>query len=301
MSLFNKDVAYGCAEEGGEIFFVALRYDPVERRVVIKAAEHGRESDFALVRRLARNYGRNRVWVPVKVATASQMSDIRVVRIDDGGGIVRGKELARALETQLSEVEADQNGDYARTLAGIDVGGQKAWIGGSIPRGVAEGTYKSWRERGFGKPCVASRHVALANLFLALHPDSAQPDNRNRILVCWQGDLDVFCYLGGNAFIDCGSSPAPAGTTISEHLNNIYAWADDFAKQHGPPKNGLQAVIVAAEPFQWPEGMENPDGLSVWTIPWKDAFRYARPEIESLVNAHPDLALRAVGLALHGV
>ncbi len=301
MSLFGKKAACGCAEEEGEVFFVSLNYDEVERRINLLSAVYGRENDAGLVRALVRRHGANPVWVPVKVANIAQLSDVRISRIDDGDGLIRGSDLQNAMEAQMRQLEADKRGDYVRTLSCAEKGGRRQWIGGSIPRPVVEETFEAWRRRGFSKPCVASRHIALANLFLALHGDAGKSDGQNRILVGWQTGVDIFCYLKGDALIDCGSSAMASDATFERHMEALGAWAGDFASKHKvSEKDGFRAIVATASRTPCPENFQPDENLSFWTPSWGESVRFATPSVETAVTTHPELAMRAIGLALHG-
>lgn len=312
MRLFNRKTVCGCAEaEDGELFFVSIKYDPHARCVEIASAAYGSAGDSAFVRGLARRYGSDPVWVPVGAVTAAQLSDIRIARVDDGDGLVRGARLESAMESQMRQVEADQKGDYMRVLASAEFNGRNCWIGGSIPRDLVESTFDTWRGRGFRKPLVASRHVAIANLFLALHPEAEElvaqrgrePDSRNRIIASWQSDADIFCYLRGNAIIDCGSSVAPSreAATFDWHMDCLGGWAGDFAHKHGvTEKDGFQAIVIAASGIQCPHDFQAGEALSMWSVPWEKSIKCATQEASAAVSAHPELAFRAIGLALHG-
>lgn len=303
MGLFGKGVACGCAEEDGEFFFVTLRHAERERRVDVLSAVHGREDDAALLKALAGRYGVGRVWVPVRVASVAQLSDIRIARIDDGDGLVKRADMQRAMEAQMRQLEADKKGDYVRSLSCVEENGRRRWVGGSIPRAAAEATFETWRRLGFSKPCVASRHVALANLFLALHPDAASDDGLNRILSGWQEGVDIFCYLRGNALIDCGSSVMAHGAAFDSHMEALGGWAGDFAGKHKvSEKDGFRAIVVSASGNPCPDNFQPDGNLAFWTpdIDGGGPVRFATDAARNAANSHSELALRAIGLALHG-
>ncbi len=301
MSLFKKGVACGCAVEGGEVFFVALRYAAAARRVEISDARFGRETDAYFIRKLCREYGKSPLWVPVRAETVAQLSDVRIIRIDDGDGKIRGSELDEAVTTQLRGVEAALKGDYVRTKASITLGGRPRWIGGSIPRQTVEDTFSLWREMGFSKPCVASRHVAIANLYLALHPGAGSQTGRT-ILSCWQNDMDIFCFMDGGEFVDCGSSVSSPEGGFDQHIGFLNEWAEEFMNKH--PSEGdvaLRAVVISHGEVAKPEDFTPGESLFFWSVPWGESVTFGNEAVKSAVEAHPEMAMRAIGLALHGV
>ena len=309
LARFFKRRALACAIEGDKALFIrasyrADRHGPGNSEVVVDFARAGRIDDNLRSDLLSDIPGRFRfrpVWVPVFVENIAQQNDIRVIGIDLGGN---GEDDLRAtVDSQLQDVEADDNVEYAHTVGRY--GGaedESVWIGGSLPKAIMKRTFDWWRKkRHFHHPRIGSRHVALVNIFLALHGATRTKPGQYTLLARWGAATDFFCLLKGATLVACGNSSVNSADDFAEHMEHLAAWAHDFMEPRADEGTDLGVCVVSREKIVPPDNYEvDTNRVEFWEVPW-DRISCPSPDVEKTIRENKDLAMTAVGLALHGV
>lgn len=302
----RKSVAF--AAKGARGLFVRCRYDGAGGVVVVDFAEGGaieEHSEGDLIGKLARRFHSTPVWVPVYVENIGQQNDIRVIGLDGVGRDTSRRDIIDAADTQLQGVEADDKVEYAHTIAMRRGQSGDSFIGGSIPAAIMRRTFEYWRKRrGYRRPRIGSRHVSIANLFLALHPRPAGDarDDGYTLLSLWTGDIDFFCFLKGDVLLDCGNSSVGADAGFYDHMDHLSSWARDFMERHHVNEaESFRACVMCPDKVSAPDDFEvDGDKLEFWDIPW-DRVRASTPEVGAALSADRELAAFAIGLSLHGI
>lgn len=301
---WTKSRGYGCAVEGDECLAVSVRCRVSEKCLSVDEAWHGQLSDKAFTSRLARRLGRKPFWVPMMFSSETERNDVKVCAIDDADGHIRGSRLSTAVEAQLREVEANKSGDYVRTfLRFVPEGKRPHIVGASAPRATVDKTVAAWTAAGVLNPCVGSVRAGVVNLFLALHPASAAAEPLHRLLAYRAIDADLFCYLQGQALMDSGASPWNKGSGGFESLlDHMGEWGSEFAKKYQLTRGDvMRAYVLGGEATAFDAEIPSEEPLEFWTVPWDESVTFSSPAVRKTVLDHRQLALSALGLALHGV
>ncbi|MBQ6924595.1 MAG: hypothetical protein IJQ73_08140 [Kiritimatiellae bacterium] len=307
-SLFSHG-SQAFAIHGDKGLFLRAGYDARGRAVNVDYALYGTFDENLrrdVVDDVPVSYRNRPVWVSVFVENIGQQNDIRVVGVDAGGDEPSLAKVASLADTQLQAVEADDRVEYVHTVAMRRGPGGTDWIGGSMPASIMRRTFDYWRKqrkgRGFRRPRIGSRHIAIANLYLALHPEAPARNDGYTLLAHWSRDVDFFCLMKGPAFVDCGSTSVDASATFDDHMDHLSSWARAFVDRRGISEaEGLRACVVCPEKASLPSDYEiDPSKLEFWEVPW-DRIRCASSTVECEMLKDPELAVSALGLALHGI
>jgi hypothetical protein len=204
------------------------------------------------------------------------------------------KEIKAALRTQLMARYPHPSKPSA--LIGVEMrgpGGERHVIGSVVEREAVQHSYKEWNEDvGILYPHVGCSALAVANIYLALYPESLRAKNPVRLLVLEGREITHAVLMDDWRLLNCIQYQMMQNQKLDRPL--LEEWIAYLQNDYALDTQPIPCVLKSRE------GLD-PDYLGeVWS-PFQDETRIKCDEPTlKLIEEHADLAPLAFGMALQG-
>lgn len=286
----------GCGIQGDECLALAVRHRAGSWQVAWGV--FGKRGDPEFARTLKDRVWRRDLWAPPWDIHADQDMvacgiDMSFVKSSSKVGL-NPRAIKAAIRTQV--IARYPNTTDPVSVFGLQVRGPEGtphWVGAAAPRKVVDQSYRAWnRDMGIIHPHIASNAAALANVYLALYPETERKRSPTRMLVLEGRETTHSVLMEDWRLIDSLQYQMMHNQRLDMAL--IAEWGEYFRHRNEFSKTPVPLVLET-------DGTERTDDdLEIWRP--LDSAGGVRMDSSSrvLADKYPDLAALAFGMALHG-
>ena len=296
LSMRFRRTTVGCGIQGEDCLALAVSGREGAWRIAWSLMGKLDDADFA--RRLSAKVWRRPLWSPPLERRESSFLSVCGIDLSFGGGkkktALSAKEIQAALRTQVMGRHAHSTGETM--ICGLEMrgpDGERHLVGAANSQRLIRYSYEEWcGTMGIIHPHIGSSAAALANLYLALYPESKRRQNPVRLVVLEGRETTLAALLDDWRLLDAIQFRMMEGQRLDSLL--LAQWISFLRERNHLQKAPLPCVVAF-------DGTGNsPEGFEAW-VPFENAWGVqADPATLDAMRADPDLASLAFGMALQG-
>ncbi len=292
-----KRTVVGCGVQGGAC--LALAVSGREGKWCVRWGLYGEMGESEFAKELSGRVWRRPLWAPPTEGDAEQGMtvcgiDLSFLQEGNPQARLRKADVRAALRTQvMGRLTQASRPAVLHGLELVGPSGELHLIGAASHQDTIDQHYRVWKKTmNVINPHIGANALALANLYLALYPERRRRASPCRMIVLEGRETTHAILMDDWRLLDAIHYQMMEGQCLDTDL--LAQWVQFFTKRFQLDPRPSPCIIDVAQPNHDIEGVE------FWS-PFTEQPPTVHDEaIPALIQAHPDLAPLAFGMALQG-